>query len=91
MEYESVRSIISLSTPIPRPPVGHSVFQRIDEIVVIMLASSSPSSRFLTCCRNLSFWSIGSLSSEYALAVSRPYMKNSESFGQLSACRVSSW
>ena len=77
MEYESVRSIISLSTPIPRPPVGGIPYSSaLMKSSSIMLASSSPSSRFLTCCRNLSFWSIGSLSSEYALPFP-PYMKSS--------------
>ena len=74
----SVNSIINLSTPIPNPPVGGIPYSSAcTKSSSMSFASSFPLFFCFTCSRNLSYWSIGSFSSEYAFPYSRPPMNTS--------------
>ena len=74
-----VRSIHIRSIPNPIPPVGgipiSSAFMKSSSVV---FASSSPCASNSSCARKRSLWSIGSFSSEYAFAISQPFIKNSK-------------
>ena len=75
----SVSNIHIRSIPKPIPPVGgmpiSSAFKKSSSVV---FASSSPSARSSSCALKRSRWSIGSFNSEYAFAISQPFMKNSK-------------
>ena len=75
----SVSNITSLSTPIPRPPVGGSPYSSAvtKSSSTCALQPGSCALFSLTCFTNLSFWSMGSFSSEKALPNSWRHMKYS--------------
>ena len=74
-----VKSIHILSIPNPIPPVGgipiSSAFRKSSSVV---FASSSPCAKSSSWALKRSLWSIGSFSSEYAFAISQPFIKNSK-------------
>lgn len=66
-----MRNIVSLSIPIPHPPVGGSPYSRaVQKFSSTICASSSPAAFCLACSANLSLCTRGSLSSVYALTTS---------------------
>ena len=75
----SVSSITRRSIPYPIPPVGgipiSSAFRKSSSV---WFASSSPASARASCALKRSLWSIGSLSSEYALHISHVLMNSSK-------------
>ena len=75
----SVSSITSLSTPMPRPPVGgrpySSAVTKSSSTCALQPGSCALFS--FTCFTKRSFWSMGSLSSENALPNSLEQMKYS--------------
>src|SRR5262249_16653720 len=79
IDAESERSMASRSMPIPSPAVGGIPYSSArTKSSSIQCASSSPRSRSRACSSNRRRWSMGSLSSEYALAISRRLMKSSK-------------
>ena len=79
IEGAPVRSMTSLSTPMPRPPVGAMPYSRAQrKSSSTPQASSSPIALSLACASKRSRWSMGSLSSENAFACSRPRTKSSK-------------
>ena len=79
MAAESVSSITILSIPNPIPPVGGipyaSAFKKSSSV---WLASSSPAAASASCAAKRSLWSIGSFNSEYAFAISQPFINSSK-------------
>ena len=91
MFAESVTSMASRSMPIPQPPVGgmpYSMARRKSSSMA--WASPSPRRCISTCSSNRRRWSIGSFSSENALANSLPQMNSSNRSVRsgLSGCRL---
>ena len=79
MVAESVSSMISRSMPMPMPPVGGMPCSRaVRKSSSTPHASSSPAAFLAACASKRSLWSIGSVSSEKALASSRPTQKSSK-------------
>src|SRR5499427_7034912 len=79
MEAESVKSMVRRSMPMPSPAVGGMPYSRArTKSSSIQCASSSPRRRSCACSSKRRRWSMGSLSSEYALAISRRLMKSSK-------------
>ena len=73
-----VKSITKRSIPIPIPPAGGIPYSKAStKSISISLASSLPSSLSFSWFSNLSYWSIGSLSSVNAFAYSLPIINNS--------------
>mmetsp|Transcript_28987 Transcript_28987/g.93126 ORF Transcript_28987/g.93126 Transcript_28987/m.93126 type:complete len:224 (-) Transcript_28987:1330-2001(-) len=78
MEGESVSSITSRSIPMPSPPVGGMpCSSAVRKSSSTPHASSSPAAFLAACASNRARWSTGSVSSENALASSRPTAKSS--------------
>ena len=76
---ESVSSMTSRSMPMPMPPAGGMPYSMRAQVVLVEpIASSSPASFAAICAAKRSRWSTGSMSSENALANSRPVMMSSK-------------
>src|SRR4030042_2574029 len=78
IDCELVSNITSLSIPIPSPAAGGIPYSRaLTKSSSIQCAASSPCALASTCVSNLCLCSIGSISSENALAISLDVMNNS--------------
>ena len=76
--FESVRNIVSLSIPMPHPPVGGKPYSRaVQKPSSINIASSSPDALSLDCCSNRDLCTAGSFNSVYALQISFLQQKSS--------------
>ena len=75
----SVRSITRRSIPYPIPPVGGiPISSALRKSSSVCSASSSPAAALASCAAKRSRWSIGSLSSEYALHISHVLQNSSK-------------